>query len=53
MAVGTSNFIKRKFGEGYNLKVTFNDSSLKTQVYEIVNNHIPNVLIETEHSNEN
>lgn len=53
LAVGSSEFIKRKFGEGYNLKVTFNDASIKSNVSNKVNQHIQNCEIETEHSNEN
>ncbi|CAD8156729.1 unnamed protein product [Paramecium octaurelia] len=53
LAVGTSNFIKKKFGEGYNLKLTFNDVSLKNQIYEKVNKYVPECFLETEHSNEN
>ncbi|CAK72042.1 unnamed protein product (macronuclear) [Paramecium tetraurelia] len=53
LAVGTSNFIKKKFGEGYNLKLTFNDVALKNQIYEKVNKYVPECFLETEHSNEN
>ncbi|CAD8160982.1 unnamed protein product [Paramecium pentaurelia] len=53
LAVGTSNFIKKKFGEGYNLKITFSDVQLRNQIYEKVNKYVPECFLETEHSNEN
>jgi ATP-binding cassette subfamily A (ABC1) protein 3 len=40
LAVGSSNFIKKRFGEGYNLKISFNNSNLKNKISEIVNEKI-------------
>jgi ATP-binding cassette subfamily A (ABC1) protein 3 len=53
LAVGSSNFIKKRFGEGYNLKISFNNSNLKNKISEIVNEKILDCLLETQHSNEN
>jgi len=40
LAVGSSNFIKKRFGEGYNLKISFNNCNLKNKISEIVNEKI-------------
>ncbi|CAD8046598.1 unnamed protein product [Paramecium primaurelia] len=53
LAVGSSDFIKRKFGEGYNLKLSFDNNNLRNQIYDKVNEMIPNCFLETQHSNEN
>ena len=43
LAVGTSEFIKRKFGEGYNLTLTLENSESRNDIYNDVNNTIQNV----------
>ncbi|CAD8050496.1 unnamed protein product [Paramecium sonneborni] len=53
LAVGSSDFIKRKFGEGYNLKLSFDNNNLRNQIYDKVNEMIPNCYLETQHSNDN
>lgn len=51
--MGSSDFIKKKFGEGYNLKVSFDNVHLKNTISDLVNEKISNCLLETSHSNEN
>ncbi|CAD8087917.1 unnamed protein product [Paramecium sonneborni] len=53
LAVGSSDYIKRKFGEGYNLKLSFNDVNLRNQIQEQVYKMIPNSFLESQHSNDN
>ncbi|CAD8212177.1 unnamed protein product [Paramecium octaurelia] len=53
LAVGSSDYIKRKFGEGYNLKLSFDNNNLRNQIYDKVNEMIPNCFLETQHSTEN
>ncbi|CAD8167077.1 unnamed protein product [Paramecium pentaurelia] len=53
LAVGSSDYIKRKFGEGYNLKLSFDDVNLRNTIQEKVNQMVPNSFLETQHSNNN
>jgi ATP-binding cassette subfamily A (ABC1) protein 3 len=44
LAVGTSDFIKKKFGEGYNLKLTLEEANpnpeLKERLIDLVSQHL-------------
>ncbi|CAD8075622.1 unnamed protein product [Paramecium sonneborni] len=53
LAVGSLDYIKRKFGVGYNLKLSFENLNIRNLIIENVQKKIPNCFLETKYSNNN